>query len=576
MMRGNSGSLDIQSVQDFRAARLRASVEMMRAVLVGKSADLLSYEDVREKLQAKETNQRKLKNIPLDTIVGSMGRYSDFTRSFFPRQEKDEDRWARVRMQVEGSEGLPPIEAYQLGDVYFVIDGNHRVSVARSLGATHIEGYVTQVHASVPLSAKADADELIIAERYAHFLENTRLNQSFPEIDLSMSVAGNYRVLDERIRVHQEWMGAGVSYQDAAVSWYKKVYKPVVKIIRQRGMLRDFPDRTETDLYAWIMQYRQELAEEMGWALDHEMAAVDLVNTFSKKPARVFKRLFQRMYDTLTFDAFEAGPMTGEWRRMLLETRAGDRMFKRVLAALNGRDDGWDILDHAAQIAQRERGRVFGLHVCKGESAKESATVGVIQSAFELRCKQADGCAGLRIETGNISRAICDSARWMDLVVLNLTHPPGAKPLDRISSGFSQLLRRCPCPVLAISQEAGKITRALLAYDDSPASREALFVAAYLVRQWELPLTVIAVNEKERKKDLLASARQYLDQQGIAANYIEKQGNAAMEISKTAKASRSNLIIMGNYGAAPFFSIALGSTVDDVLRAFDGSVLVCR
>src|SRR5512145_787109 len=90
MMSGDSSLLDIQSVQDFRAARLQASVEMMRAALVGKSADLLSYEDVRQKLHARETNQRKLKNIPLEAIVGSVGRYSDFTRSFFPRQEKDE------------------------------------------------------------------------------------------------------------------------------------------------------------------------------------------------------------------------------------------------------------------------------------------------------------------------------------------------------------------------------------------------------------------------------------------------------------------------------------------------------
>ena len=97
-MSGDTGLLDIQSVQDFQAARLQAAIELMRSALAGKSADLLSYEDVREKLQARETNQRELKNIPLDAIIGSVGRYSDFTRSFFPRQEKDEDRWAHVRM----------------------------------------------------------------------------------------------------------------------------------------------------------------------------------------------------------------------------------------------------------------------------------------------------------------------------------------------------------------------------------------------------------------------------------------------------------------------------------------------
>lgn len=575
-MSGDTGLLDIQSVQDFQAARLQAAVELMRSALAGKSADLLSYEDVRERLRAKETNQRTLKNIPLDAIVGSVGRYTDFTRSFFPRQEKDEDRWARVRMQVEGSEGLPPIEAYQLGDVYFIIDGNHRVSVARSLGATHIEGYVTYVHASVPLSASADADELIVAERYAHFLETTRLNQTFPVIDLSMSVAGNYRVLDERIRVHQEWMGTGVSYQDAAVSWYKKVYKPVVKIIRQRGMLRDFPDRTETDLYVWIVEHRQELAEGMSWSLDHEMAAVDLVDTLSRKPGRILKRFSQKVYDAVAFDAVESGPMTGEWRRVLLETRQNDRMFRRVLFAVSGRKDRWNALEQALDIAQREKGRIFGLHVCKNKAGRKSQEVRNIQSRFDQYCEKASGCAGLRIETGNISRAICDSARWMDLVVLSLAYPPGTRPIDRLSSGFSQLLRRCPCPVLAVPQGAEKFERALLAYDDSPTSREAMFIAAYMAHQWQMPLTVVSVRADSNRPDALNHARQYLQGKNSHADFVERKGNPAYEILQTARQNNCNLIVMGNYGHRAVLEIALGSAVDEILRSFRGSVMVCR
>ncbi len=574
-MTDQNPEITIDTVEEFRTARLRAGLEQIRALIQGRSVDLLSYEEVREKVHAIETNQRQLKDIPLDAIVGSVGRYTDFTRSFFPRQDQRKGRWVRIRSRVDAG-GLPPIEAYQLGEVFFVIDGNHRVSVARSLGASYIEGYVTQVRASVPLSADVDAVELIIAERYTQFLQSTRLNQVFPDIDLKMTVAGNYRVLEERILVHQNWMGEGISYYDAAISWYKKVYKQVERIIRQHGMLRDFPNRTETDLYVWIMLHRQELAEEMGWALDHEMAAVHLVNTLSEKPVRVFQRLFHQVHDALTIDAFESGPMTGEWRKLLMETRASDRMFKRVLVAINGREDGWEVLNQVGQIAQWENGRVFGLHVCRNEAAKESRDVKNLQSVFERRCSKISGCGGLRIETGNISRAICDSARWVDLVALNLAHPPGKKLTDRLSSGFSQLLRRCPCPVLAIPQGAGRISRALLAYDDSPASREALFIAAYLAKNWNLPLTVVMVSEKERKKDMLASARQYLEQKDITAIYAEKHGDVAFEIMQTAEASGSNLIIMGNYGAAPFLSIALGSTVDKVLRVFGGSVLVCR
>lgn len=573
-MKNTSSVFD--AVEEFRAARLRSSMEQIRAALRGRSVDLLSYEEVREKIRAQETNQRDLKNIPLNAIVGSVGRYTDFTRGFFPRREVDKERWARVRMQAEHLEGLPPIEVYQVGDVYFVIDGNHRVSVAKSLNTETIEAYVTKVNTSVPLTPDVDADELIIAERYANFLETTRLAKTFPDIDLRMTAAGNYRVLHDRILAHQKWMGAGVSYQDAAVSWYKLVYKGVVQIIRQRGMLRDFPNRTETDLYVWIMLHRQELAENMGWALDHDMAATALVDMFSQKPAKILKRASQKILDIFTFEAFESGPMTGEWRKTLMETRRGNQMFRRVLVPVSGQEKHRAALEVALAVAQRERARIFGMHVCKDEADLESAETRRIEAEFNQYCRQGDHNAGLRLETGNIARAICDSARWMDLVVISLAHPPGEKPLNRLNSGFSQLLRRSPCPVLAVPQEAAMFKRALLAYDDSPTSREALFIAAYLAEQYGIPLTVVSVDKEDHQSNPIDQARESLEEKNINAVYIKKTGRTDLEIVKAARESKSDLVIMGNYSYHPLLAIFLGSTVDEVLRTFDGSVLVCR
>jgi len=566
----------LSAVEEFRAARLRSGMEQIRAALRGKSVDLLSYDEVREKIHARETNQRELKNIPLDAIVGSVGRYADFTRSFFPRQEKDKERWARVRAQAEKSEGLPPIEAYQVGEVYFVIDGNHRVSVARSLGAKTIEGYVTKVNASAPLSPDVDADKLIIAERYANFLETTRLAETFPDIDLRMTAAGNYRVLHDRILAHQKWMGAGVSYEEAAASWYKLVYKSVAQIIRQRGMLRDFPNRTETDLYVWIMLHRQELAENMGWALDHDMAATALVDMFSQKPLKILKRAVQKILDALAFDVFELGPMSGEWRKTLEETRRGNQMFRRVLAPISGQEKHQDALKLALAIVQREKARIFGVHVCKSEADLESAETKRIETEFNEYCGRGDHNAGLRVEAGGVARVICDSARWMDLVVVSLAHPPGRKPLERLRSGFRQILQRSPCPVLAAPKGAKMFERALLAYDNSPASREALFIAAYLAKQWNIPLTVVSVGKDGGQSKTIAPARQYLESENIRAAYLEKKGDAAREILKAARESESDLIVMGNYGYQPPLAIFFGSVVDEILRTFNGTALICR
>src|SRR5512138_660003 len=122
------------AILDFQAARKRASIQEILARLQGKSNQLLSYDEVAEKLKLHARSERGMRNIPLDAIVGSVGRYTDFTRTFLPLRANDQERWARVKAAMEEGAGLPPIEVYKVGEVYFVIDGNHRVSIARQLG----------------------------------------------------------------------------------------------------------------------------------------------------------------------------------------------------------------------------------------------------------------------------------------------------------------------------------------------------------------------------------------------------------------------------------------------------------
>ena len=128
------------ALEDFHKARRRATMEQIMGQVTGNSTSLLSYEDVRRKLKAGSMAGKGIQEIPLDAIIGSVGRYSDFTRSFLPRRDEDSERWTNVEIATTGLIGLPPISVYQIGDGYFVIDGNHRVSVARQLNATHHRG----------------------------------------------------------------------------------------------------------------------------------------------------------------------------------------------------------------------------------------------------------------------------------------------------------------------------------------------------------------------------------------------------------------------------------------------------
>lgn len=141
----------LDALDDFHRARRHAIVEDLLARLRGEPDTLLSFEEVRRQLGEPRADPPVLREIPLALVAGSVGRYSDFTRHFLPRHASDQARWTGVRTAMAAGH-LPPIEVYQLGGLYFVKDGNHRVSVARELGLSHLPALVSEVHARVTLS----------------------------------------------------------------------------------------------------------------------------------------------------------------------------------------------------------------------------------------------------------------------------------------------------------------------------------------------------------------------------------------------------------------------------------------
>ncbi|MBC8263415.1 MAG: universal stress protein [Anaerolineales bacterium] len=569
------------AVQDFRRARRQADLQEITARLTGKSAELLPYEDVRRKLKAEVATRRGLEDIPLDAIVGSVGRYADFTRSFLPRQDSDEERWARVKVKVTDLGGLPPIEVYQIGEVYFVSDGNHRVSVARQVGATHIQAYVTEVRTKVPLSPDTQPDDLIVKAEYADFLEHTHLDELRSETDLSMTAPGQYKILQEHIEVHRYFMGLEqkreIPYEEAVGHWYDEVYWPVVQVIRQRGILRDFPERTETDLYLWVSEHRAALGQELGWEIGTDEAAADLAAQFSPRPQRVVARVSEKLLDAVTPDELQAGPPPGQWRREQLAARRDDRLFADILVPVSGEEIGWHALEQALVVARREGAQLHGLHVAPSEVQRDSEETQAVQAEFNRRCQAAGIPGELVLAVGEVPREICERARWTDLVIVNLAYPPAPQPLARLSSGFRTLIRRCARPVLAVPETSSRLSRALLAYDGSPKADEALFVATYLSGKWNIPLVVVTVIETGRTtSDALARAQRYLKTHGVQATFAKESGPVAEAILRTAEEHESDLIIMGGYGLGPVLEVVVGSAVDQVLRESRQPMLICR
>lgn len=570
-----------QAISDFRRARRKAGLRSLFARWEGKSPRLLSYEDVRRKLKAKETSKSELREIPLDSIVGSVGRYDDFTRGFLPRQDSDEGRWARVKVAVTGLGGLPPIEVYQIGEAYFVLDGNHRVSVARDVGATHIQAYVRQAETKVPLSPDVQPDDLIIKAEYAEFLDRTSFDEIVPGADMTVTSPGRYPVLEGQILTRRDHLrrteDRELSLNEAVQTWYQQVYLPTVGAIREQGLLKDFPRRTETDLYVWISQHRAELEGELGWEVRPESVASNLAAQSSPRVARRLSRVKDKLLDALTPDAFEAGPAPGKWRRAQVAVRAHERFAVDILVALSEEDSNWSGVEQALIFAQRERARLQGLHVVKSESQKESEISDKIRSEFERRCQEAGVSGRFAIEIGGIARKICERARWSDLVVVNLAHPPGSSPVAKLGSGIRTMIARCPRPLLAVPQVSSRLESALLAYDGSPKAHEALFLATYLAGQWDIPLILVGVQEGSRPADrALRDAQLYLERHEIQPATVIKTGPVGRSILETVAEHDCELILMGGYGHTPTVEMVLGSAVNQVLADSPVPLLICR
>lgn len=571
----------IEAQRHFAYARLQADLERVLARLSGKSPDLLSFEKVRQQLLAGGTSKQVLKDIPLEAIVGSVGRYTDFTRSFLPLRDSDQARWAKIEVEFNSLEGLPPIEVYQIGEVYFVIDGNHRVSVARQMGASHIEAFVTEVKTRVPLSPDTQPDDLILKARYARFLEQTRLDEHQPDLDLTMTAPGNYRILEGQIELHrammQQMQHREILYADAAADWFDQSYMPIVEVIRARGMLRDFPNRTEADLYVWIAKHMAELKERWGWQVEPETAISDLTEDYSHHPRHRLARLGEKLLESLIPGLLDNGPPPGQWRQEAHTSARNNRLFSRILVSINGYEPGWRTLEQALVVASRENGWLRGVHFVESMRAAGSQSVQAIRETFEQRCQQQHIAADFTFETGHIARTLAERADWADLLVINLNYALEPASLNRLNANLEVLIRRCPRPILAVAESPSALERALLAYDGSAKAKEALFVAAYLADQWQIPLVVLAVEEdKLVAETALRGAQSYLQTQQLEATYVSASGPVAGAILRTAAEHHSSLIIMGGYGRSPMLEVVLGSAVDEVLRSSKLPVLICR
>lgn len=259
----------IRAIQDFDSARWRAFWRSLSAILTGRVPRLRSVQPMLKAAGIEARAAGGVREIPLDKIAGSVApdaKTSDFDPAFLPINRRTRERWTRIyQAMVEGDE-LPPIDVYKVDDRYYVIDGHHRVSVARNLGRATINARVINVRTRAPLPPDADPHSLLKAAEYAAFLQTTQLHRTRPEARLECSRLGRYDEILEHIAGHGYFMSLEehrqVPLPEAAASWYDNVYRPIAQAIRRHNVLAQLPGWTEADVYVEVTRRWLEAGKE--------------------------------------------------------------------------------------------------------------------------------------------------------------------------------------------------------------------------------------------------------------------------------------------------------------------------
>lgn len=283
---------------DFERAYQRGFWRKVSSWLTGERNELLPFNEVRERIPIQGHRYIGLQQVPINQIVGSLGRYRDFDRAFLPRQTRTRGRWVSIDSARYDDVLLPPVELYKMGEVYFVRDGNHRVSVAREQGQEVVDALVTEIEVPVPLTADVQIDDLEVKGEYAVFLEKTDLEKIRPGAHIELTLSGEYERLLEHINVHRWYMGEGrqaeIPYEEAVASWYDDVYSPLVELILEQELLEHFPERTEADLYLWIIEYEWFLREAYRNDYSFQVVSRQFRERFKDSPSRKLVKILKK------------------------------------------------------------------------------------------------------------------------------------------------------------------------------------------------------------------------------------------------------------------------------------------
>jgi hypothetical protein len=252
-----------------RRARLLADIGRRLRREPDDVALMLPFEEVVEALGRTGQHDLGLRVVPLDAIVGSVDRAVDFDRGLRPTSARLRSRWERINSAQRRGEALPPVSLYKIGDLYFVRDGHHRVSVAKSLGRKDIDAYVVEVTTRIPLNEDTLVSDLPLKDHERLFRERVPLPRQARE-RITVNDPWDYGVLAEAVEAWgfraMQNRGTYMDRAEVADHWFKEEYEPVVELLKAGDLIAD--GETETEAYMRVAADRYRVLRTHEWSDD--------------------------------------------------------------------------------------------------------------------------------------------------------------------------------------------------------------------------------------------------------------------------------------------------------------------
>jgi DNA-binding Lrp family transcriptional regulator/uncharacterized ParB-like nuclease family protein len=251
--------------------------------------DCLSDFDRRQEREAAyDCRERGVQNVPLERIVGSVGRYHDFDRHFKLRPHMPSERFEQVKKAMQEPRPLPPVKLYQIKDDFYVLDGNHRVAAARALGRKDIGAKIVEL-----IPSRNSLENILYLQR-SEFEDNTGISQR-----IQLSEIGQYENLIDQIESHRKHLEtekkSKVRFQEAARDWYETIYLPMVAIIEKAGLADSFPKRTPADLFNYISYHQWVLGRTRKYGVGIDDLIPNDMEEFRRRMAEKSKSEYPEM-----------------------------------------------------------------------------------------------------------------------------------------------------------------------------------------------------------------------------------------------------------------------------------------